>query len=84
MFQEREVGDVHILVNLQGQLNQKFVVGFYFSEKAQRVHLKERWPASPEDNLKRLEEAGFPFDRGVPKCNNCGGKSSISCRGACS
>lgn len=31
------------------------------------------WPASPEENLKRLEDAGIPLDRGVPRCGNCSG-----------
>jgi hypothetical protein len=32
--------------------------------------MKERWPKSAEENLKRLGDAGIPMDRGVPKCNN--------------
>ncbi|KAK2747333.1 hypothetical protein FQN57_002231 [Myotisia sp. PD_48] len=69
---EREVGDCHTLVNLQGKLNCKYVVGFFFSDKPQRVNLQERWPASAAENLERLTEAGFPLDRQVPKCGNCG------------
>lgn len=61
-------------MNLQGKLNCKYVVGFYFSDKPQRSSLKERWPESAEENLKRLEEGGYPLDRGVPKCGNCGGE----------
>lgn len=50
------------------------MVGFYFSAKPQRASLKDRWPPSPEENLERLEDAGFPHDRQIPKCGNCGGK----------
>ena len=61
-------------IDLQGKLGKKYVVGFYYSPKAQRENLKERWPASVEDNIERLEDAGLPYDRQVPKCNNCNRK----------
>lgn len=64
------------MINLQGKLNSKYVVGFYFSSKPQRATLRERWPSSVEDNLERLEEAGLPYDRQIPKCSNCGGKQT--------
>lgn len=53
------------------------MVGFYYSPLPQRIHLKERWPASPEENLERLADAGLPYDRMVPRCNNCGRKRWI-------
>lgn len=62
------------LINLQGKLNCKYVVGFYFSHKPQRATLRERWPPSVEENLTRLEDAGLPYDRQIPKCSNCGGE----------
>ncbi|KAI5299518.1 hypothetical protein KEM56_003182, partial [Ascosphaera pollenicola] len=68
---EKLESDVHVLVNLQGRLGCKYVVGFYFSEKPHRANLKDRWPESPEANLERLADAGFPMDRQVPKCGNC-------------
>ena len=64
------------LINLQGKLNCKYVVGFYFSHKPQRATLRERWPQSVEENLVRLEDAGLPYDRQIPKCSNCGGKQN--------
>lgn len=66
------------LINLQGKLNCKYVVGFYFSHKPQRATLRERWPPSVEENLVRLEDAGLPYDRQIPKCSNCGGKQKQS------
>jgi hypothetical protein len=57
-------------VNLQGELGKKFVVGYFLSDKVQRPSMKERWPKSSEENLRRLEDAGVPMDRGVPKCSN--------------
>ncbi|GFF62378.1 DNA-binding protein HEXBP [Aspergillus lentulus] len=79
---EKPVGDSISLINLQGKLNCKYVVAFYFSPKPQRANLKERWPADPEENLERLEDAGFPYDRQVPKCNNCGemGHTARGCK----
>lgn len=62
------------LISLQGKLNCKYVVGFYYTPKPQRAALRERWPTSTEDNLARLEDAGLPYDRQIPKCINCGGK----------
>ncbi|PGH09102.1 hypothetical protein GX51_00856 [Blastomyces parvus] len=78
---EKEITDCHTLINLQGKLNCKFVVGYYFSDKPQRPNLKERWPESPEENLKRLVDAGIPLDRQIPKCGNCGqmGHGSRAC-----
>ena len=70
---EKDHGDTLTSVNLQGELDKKFVVGYYLSEKPQRPSMKERWPKSPEENLKRLEDAGVPMDRCVTKCSNvCG------------
>ncbi|GMF69436.1 unnamed protein product [Aspergillus oryzae] len=67
------VGDCISVINLQGKLDCKYVVGFYYSPKPQRANLKERWPESVEENLERLEDAGIPYDREIPKCSNCGG-----------
>ncbi|KAI5299789.1 hypothetical protein KEM55_001766, partial [Ascosphaera atra] len=68
---EKLGSDVHVLVNLQGKLNCTYVVGYYFSEKPHRANLKDRWPATPEENLQRLDDAGFPMDKQIPKCSNC-------------
>ena len=67
---EKETGDTLTNVDLQGQIQKKYSVGYFLSDQAQRPSLKERWPTSAEQNLKRLEDAGVPMDRGVPKCNN--------------
>ena len=74
--QVKPIGDCISLINLQGKLNCKYVVGFYFSHKPQRATLRERWPSSVEENLARLEDAGLPYDRQIPKCANCGGKQN--------
>ncbi|EER45443.1 zinc knuckle transcription factor [Histoplasma capsulatum var. duboisii H88] len=78
---DKEIADCHTLINLQGKLNCKFVVGYYFGDKPQRPNLKERWPQSSEENLKRLADAGIPLDRQIPKCVNCGqmGHGSRAC-----
>lgn len=67
---EKDIGDTWTNVDLQGEIGKKFAVGYYFSEKPQRPNLAAKWPASPEDNMERLADAGIPMDRGVEKCNN--------------
>ncbi|KAK5796065.1 hypothetical protein VI817_005350 [Penicillium citrinum] len=74
--------DVISLIDLQGQLDREFVVGFFFSDKAQRANLRERWPTSTEENIERLQNAGLPYDRQIMKCRNCGelGHSARGCK----
>lgn len=78
---QQEVSDTHTIVNFQGQIDQSFVISIQFSPKPRRAKFAEGWPATPEENLTRLEKAGFPMDRMVPKCANCGvlGHGSKSC-----
>ena len=61
-------------MNLQGKLDCKYHVGFYWNAKAPRLALKDAWPTNPEENLERLKDAGVPVERGIPKCSNCDGK----------
>lgn len=68
---EQAVSDTHTIVNLQGKIDQKYTVGIQFSAKPRRAKFAEGYPSSPEENLVRLTEAGFPLDRMVPKCANC-------------
>ena len=67
---EKDIGDTWTNVDLQGEIGKKFAVGYYFSAKAQRPSLAPKWPASPEENVERLADAGVPMDRGVEKCHN--------------
>ena len=73
---ENELGKTLTYVNLQGELNKTFKVGFQFSSKPKRETAKQGWPETPEENLERLKDAGFPMDRGIPKCNRCDGRPS--------
>lgn len=68
----QEISDTHVIVNLQGKLDQKFVVSIQFVAKARRAKFADGWPSTAEENLDRLEEAGFVMDRMVEKCTNCG------------
>ncbi|KAJ5848472.1 hypothetical protein N7455_012429 [Penicillium solitum] len=79
---DAEVDDVMSLIDLQGVLDREFVVGFFFSPKASRGHLRERWPANAEENLERMNNAGILYERKMPKCLNCGelGHISRSCK----
>ncbi|OJD34609.1 zinc knuckle transcription factor [Diplodia corticola] len=69
---EKEISDVMTIVSPEGKIDCKYVLGYYFSDKPRRKNAVEGWPTDPEDNLKRLEDAGFVEDRRVPKCANCG------------
>ncbi|KAI9728260.1 MAG: hypothetical protein M1834_007753 [Cirrosporium novae-zelandiae] len=77
----QEIGDTRVLVDLQGKLGCKYAVGFYYSPNPRRAAFKEAWPESPGVNIQRLEDAGLPEDRKVPKCGNCGemGHTSRGC-----
>ena len=77
--QEKEIGDTFTLMNLQGKLNCKYTVGYYFSPKAPRANLKEGWPPTPEENKNRLHDAGLPVEKGIPKCSNCNGRFASLC-----
>jgi hypothetical protein len=68
---EKDHGDTLTNVNLQGEINKKYAVSYFTSPNVARPNLISKWPASPEDNLTRLADAGVPMDRGIPKCNNC-------------
>ena len=67
----QEISDTHTIVNLQGKDSQKFVVSIQWSDKPKRAAFAEGWPTSAEDNMARLEEAGFVMDGMVLKCSNC-------------
>jgi hypothetical protein len=72
--QEKINDDVSIsLIDLQGQLDRDYAVGFFFANKPPRRSLKDRWPENDEDNLERLANAGLPYDRLIVKCRNCEG-----------
>ena len=59
---------------MQGELDKKYQVGFYFSGKPRRANAIQGWPSSPEENMERLKDAGLPMDRGISKCGRCGGR----------
>ncbi|RMZ77784.1 hypothetical protein DV737_g4232, partial [Chaetothyriales sp. CBS 132003] len=68
----KNIEDTWTIVNLQGEVDKKYAVGYFLSEKPQRPKLVEVWPESPAANVERLADAGLAVDRGVPKCSNCG------------
>jgi hypothetical protein len=68
---EKEHGDTYTVVNMQGEIEKKYCVFYFTSDKPQRPTMKERWPESAEENMERLADAGIAVDRGIPKCNNC-------------
>lgn len=68
---EKEHGDTYTVVNMQGEIEKKYCVFYFTSDKPQRPTMKDRWPESAQDNMERLADAGVAVDRGIPKCNNC-------------
>ncbi|KAH0563372.1 hypothetical protein GP486_002062 [Trichoglossum hirsutum] len=71
----KEVMPTSTLMNLQGKIDCKYAVTYQFSAKPRRESERAAWPASPEENLIRLEDAGVVTDRHVPLCSNCERKS---------
>jgi hypothetical protein len=68
---EKELTLTYTNMDLQGNLDKKFSVSWRLSPNHQRPKEQDAWPASPEENLERLKDAGEPVDRGIPKCSNC-------------
>ena len=72
---ENELPKTHTYVNLQGELDKTYKVGFHLSPKPKREIMKQGWPETPEENIERLKDAGMPMERGIPKCMRCDGKT---------
>jgi hypothetical protein len=64
---EKELAMTYTNMDLQGNLDKKYTVTWRLSDKPSRPKENDFWPASPEENLERLADAGVPVDRGVPK-----------------
>ena len=75
---KQEISDTHTIINLQGEKDQEYALSFQLSDKPRRAINVDRWPATPEENLERLEKAGFVVDGFVTKCHNCGGEQARS------
>jgi hypothetical protein len=68
---EKELAVTYTNMDLQGNLDKKFTVSWRLSPNHQRPKEKDLWPATPEENMERLQDAGEPVDRGIPLCSNC-------------
>ena len=75
---ENELPKTHTYVNLQGELDKTYKVGFHLSANPKRETAKQGWPETPEENIERLKDAGLPLERGIPKCMRCDGMSFTS------
>lgn len=78
---QQEIADTHTITNLQGKIDQTYSVSVQFTAKPRRAKFAEGWPPTPEENLERLDQAGFIMDRMVQKCTNCNqlGHGSRAC-----
>ncbi|KAF3242388.1 hypothetical protein TWF192_008643 [Orbilia oligospora] len=69
------ITSTQVIVDLQGNMNKKFVVTFQTSVKGRRTKGAakdpERFPVDDNDNMSRLENAGFVQESYVPWCYNC-------------
>ncbi|KAL8671331.1 MAG: hypothetical protein Q9168_004168 [Polycauliona sp. 1 TL-2023] len=72
---EGEILDTFTLIDLSGKKDCKYKVGYFFKKTAPRGKMADVWPSSEEENLVRLQDAGVPYERGIPKCLRCKGKS---------
>ncbi|KAJ5949563.1 Zinc knuckle CX2CX4HX4C [Penicillium verhagenii] len=79
---KKEIENVHVLIDLQGNLDKEYTVSFFRGPKPPRVSLKDRWPDTPEDNLERLENAGETYDRMIVRCRRCNklGHTAKTCK----
>ncbi|KAM3082621.1 hypothetical protein ACMFMF_002278 [Clarireedia jacksonii] len=77
---EKELAPTFTNMDLQGNLDRQYTVSYRKSPKHSRPKEKDAWPASPEENLERLANAGEAVDRGVPLCSRCGELGHISKR----
>lgn len=64
---KREIADTFTLMDLQGNLQREWAISYRRSPKAQRGRETQNWPASPEENMERLLNAGEVVSTGVPK-----------------
>ncbi|ESZ94433.1 hypothetical protein SBOR_5151 [Sclerotinia borealis F-4128] len=75
---EKELTQTFTNMDLQGHLDRKYTVSWRKSSKHSRPKEKENWPATPEENLERLADAGEAVDRGIPLCSRCSELGHIS------
>ncbi|RKF55055.1 hypothetical protein GcC1_206031 [Golovinomyces cichoracearum] len=68
---EKELAASYTNMDIQGNLDKTYTVTWRWSPKPLRPKERQFWPSSPQENFDRLNDAGEPIDRGVPKCNNC-------------
>ncbi|KAI5203547.1 hypothetical protein E4T38_05125 [Aureobasidium subglaciale] len=62
---------VHTNVDLQGNPDKTYQISFQKTSKPRRAILAEGWPKTPQENLERLQDAGFSVDNLKPYCRNC-------------
>ncbi len=68
---ERELSQTYTNMDLQGNLDRTYTISYRLSNKPKRPREAEGWPASAEENMERLKDAGEPVDRGMSLCGNC-------------
>jgi len=68
---EKELSATYTNMDLQGNLGKKHSISWRWSDKPRAPKEMDIWPATPDENLERLADAGQPIDCKMPKCSNC-------------
>lgn len=69
---EKSVSVTFTVVDLQGNIDKKFVVTIRKSPQPGRPYEAAMWPSSPAENMVRLHDAGLVEPRHAIKCSRCG------------
>jgi hypothetical protein len=68
---EKELNATYTNMDLQGHLGKTYSISWRWSDKPRAPKEMDTWPATPEENLERLADAGQPTDCKMPLCSNC-------------
>ena len=74
---KKKIGPQYVCVSPGGQIGMQYQLIFSNTPDAPRKKDEEGWPKSVQENLERLESAGFLLDSGVPVCGNCGERGHV-------
>lgn len=69
---EKHVINSFTVVDLQGNIDETYVVWIRKSPNPSRPYEAEMWPPSPEENMERLKDAGVVESRRAVRCSGCG------------
>jgi len=68
---ERQLLHTFTNMDLQGNVGKKYTVSYRFSKDPERPREAPGWPATEDEMVARLADAGEIVDSGARKCRNC-------------